>query len=294
MSRGKKRRKSREVATRDPLKIGAELGFTPAQLADIEAEYGKAGLHTVIQCSTNAITGDFSLEYVIGQLETYGVEALKDMFPNPGRGAYNYQERHDEALAMITYESIIDMSGWAPLKSEESSVDGNGQVVHRDEYFGLIVALDGEYGRGVIIASGSRAPFEIMDPSDPRRRRLPEDDEEPPPYGWRIGMFEGDRVNKIAVTPIMVVADEVGASVRKIKDSLDWALVQTAFVCRGDWQEFPGEFPEVGAPDLSLVEDADVRKRLEIGLSRDGFLTTSPKKGRPAAFSAAVRQRLGL
>lgn len=262
MKKGKKK-----IKKPDPIRLGTDLGFSDEEIQALLKEEGEERAMRIFKCASNAIRGGYTTEDVLSSYEKFGLRGIEKSFPHSKRRDLDYARKVNMGLQVHIYDSIVHMDGWSSVIARDS-VDSDGQAVQVDTDLGILVALDGAYGRGVLIAHRSRAPFTI---TDPRKWRPSDDDEEPPPYGWRIGMFEGDKINKVAVTPIMVVADEMHLTVRRLKDALDWTLLKVSMVGSPGWDRL-GEFPEVGAPDLSHIEDPSIVERLTKGLSRDGFL----------------------
>lgn len=256
--------------------LANESGVTPEDLNMMVQRYGKEGAKTVCRSIRElkrcGIPNTKARSSVVEAMDRYGSAALPRMFP-PVKDPRTYLDQVRAGTQLHLYNSMCEMNGWSWVAGDIATTDDDGQVVRERVELDAIIALAGKRKLGMIITKESRAPFDIV---HPRKWRPSDDDvETPPPFGWRIGMFDGDPEFRVEVTPLMVVAKDLEQKVRTIKDLVDHTLVKSALRSADEesakvWQRL-GEFPEYGVPDLSLVSDPEVRRRLRIGLSSEGF-----------------------
>lgn len=294
MPKGKpKRREPASLAA-----LAAEAGLEPDQLKEIEQKSGKEAAKTICRCiiRVKGTGAPDPYDFVVGVYEKYGHRALPKIFPRV-QDPHTYVEGTSARMKDYVYESVLDMGGWAWVAGKLYSTDSDGQAVNRQVELGALIALDGESERGMLISENARASYSIVNPRT--WKPCAEDTEHPPPFGWRIGMFEGDPENKTAVTPLMIVAADLDQKVRDIKDLVDFTLTCCAIVEPGTegprgWHRL-GEFPDIGPPDLSDVTEPEVRRRLTIGLSAEGFYgANSPNAPQKEPPMSLINRLLGM
>lgn len=267
--------------------LAKEANVKEDHLKEIEKVAGKEAAKTICRSiiRANRIGYPDPIELVVGVHDKYGAAALPKVFPRV-KDPHTYLEGVGARIQDHIFGSICSMSGWSWVSGTIRATDSDGQAVSQQVELGALIALDGDSERGMLISENARASFHIVNPRV--WKPCEEDIEKPPPCGWRVGMFEGDPENKKEITPLMVLAADVDHKVRDIKDMVDHALVETAIVGREHrWHRLP-EFPDIGAPDLSDVEEPTVRRLLEIGLSAEGFYgansPNAPQKEPPVSL----------
>ncbi|MHA2333217.1 MAG: hypothetical protein ACXAEU_14445 [Candidatus Hodarchaeales archaeon] len=213
-------------------------------------------MRTMLTLASKVLNGASNPDEILkDSIEKYGIDGTTDLLvslASPKRSSFLLQD--------FQYNRVTKTHGWTRLKNNRE--DGLYDT-------GILVAIDGTRQKGTLIGDSTRACFDII--SAAQYKPSKDDEVEPPPYGWRIGMFEGDKKYRMKITPILQVAGEMNINVRDIKDSVDFSLLQAAIRNTPGWNDL-GPFPEIGAPStVQQIKNGNIKRRLTVGLSAAGF-----------------------